>query len=159
MSQCSASLVGVAGLGRLVLKLHFVEPEYEKRKRNELKESTVSSFFTIVCFLCAVNSPGYQPQPMILTSAGQLPSKAIVHVVGQRNPVEIRSIVLGVLKLCEGKNFQSVSFPALGTGKRTQQQRSRTNVKSCHVVGLMCRYRRFQQPQTGISTWRENVTP
>uniref|UniRef100_A0A3Q3WW47 Poly [ADP-ribose] polymerase n=1 Tax=Mola mola TaxID=94237 RepID=A0A3Q3WW47_MOLML len=62
-----------------------------------------------------VNSPGYQPRPMILTSAGQLPSRAIIHVVGRNEPTEIKNIVLAVLKLCEENSFQSVSFPALGT--------------------------------------------
>lgn len=57
---------------------------------------------------------------MILTSAGQLPCRAIVHVVGQSNPADIKNTVYSVLKLCEEQKFQSVAFPALGTGVRTQ---------------------------------------
>lgn len=57
---------------------------------------------------------------MILTSAGQLPCRAIIHVVGQNNPVDIKNTVYSVLKLCEEKKFQSAAFPALGTGVRTR---------------------------------------
>lgn len=53
---------------------------------------------------------------MILTSAGKLPSKHIVHVVAIRDPVKIKDIVISVLKLCEENKFSSVTFPALGTG-------------------------------------------
>ncbi|XP_037535922.1 protein mono-ADP-ribosyltransferase PARP14 [Nematolebias whitei] len=64
-----------------------------------------------------VNSPGYLPRGMILTSAGQLPARFIVHVVGQNDPVKIKDIVKGVLKLCEENKVMSVAFPALGTGQ------------------------------------------
>lgn len=53
---------------------------------------------------------------MILTSAGRLPSKAIVHVV-IASPAAIKSTVSSVLKLCEEKSFQAAAFPALGTGE------------------------------------------
>ncbi|XP_076747409.1 protein mono-ADP-ribosyltransferase PARP14 isoform X3 [Maylandia zebra] len=58
-----------------------------------------------------------QPPPMILTSAGQLPSRNIVHVVGQNDPASIKNTVYSVLKVCEENKFSSVTFPALGTGK------------------------------------------
>ncbi|XP_040011244.1 protein mono-ADP-ribosyltransferase PARP14-like isoform X2 [Xiphias gladius] len=64
-----------------------------------------------------VNSPGYRACPMILTSAGNLSSKSIVHVVGQNDPAKIKDMVYSVLKLCEENKFSSVSFPALGTGQ------------------------------------------
>uniref|UniRef100_A0A4W6DZF5 Poly [ADP-ribose] polymerase n=1 Tax=Lates calcarifer TaxID=8187 RepID=A0A4W6DZF5_LATCA len=64
-----------------------------------------------------VNSPGYQPGPLILTSAGNLPSKHIIHVVGQNDPAKIKDMVYSVLKVCEENKFNSVSFPALGTGQ------------------------------------------
>nr|XP_046242508.1 protein mono-ADP-ribosyltransferase PARP14-like isoform X2 [Scatophagus argus] len=64
-----------------------------------------------------VKSPGYQPRPMILTSAGSLPSKNIIHVVGQSDPAKIKNMVYAVLKVCEENKFSSVSFPALGTGQ------------------------------------------
>ncbi|XP_031164633.1 protein mono-ADP-ribosyltransferase PARP14-like isoform X3 [Sander lucioperca] len=64
-----------------------------------------------------VNSPNYQPDPFILTSAGQLPSTHIIHVVGQNDPAKIKDVVYKVLKFCEENKFSSVSFPALGTGQ------------------------------------------
>ncbi|KAM9360379.1 protein mono-ADP-ribosyltransferase PARP14-like [Symphorus nematophorus] len=64
-----------------------------------------------------VNSPGYQPRPLILTSAGLLPSRNIIHIVGQSDPAKIKDIVFSVLKVCEENKFNSVSFPALGTGQ------------------------------------------
>ncbi|XP_067429769.1 protein mono-ADP-ribosyltransferase PARP14-like isoform X1 [Thunnus thynnus] len=64
-----------------------------------------------------VNSPGYQPRPMIVTSAGLLPSKNIIHIVGQTDPANIKEVVYSVLKVCEDNKFSSVSFPALGTGQ------------------------------------------
>ncbi|KAI3372978.1 hypothetical protein L3Q82_023420, partial [Scortum barcoo] len=66
--------------------------------------------------LKSVNSPGYQPRPMILTSAGQLPSRNILHIVGLNDPAKIKEMVYSVLKVCEENNFSSVAFPALGTG-------------------------------------------
>uniref|UniRef100_A0A7N9B1T9 Poly [ADP-ribose] polymerase n=1 Tax=Mastacembelus armatus TaxID=205130 RepID=A0A7N9B1T9_9TELE len=59
---------------------------------------------------------GYQSSPMIRTSAGKLPSKNILHVVGQNDPAKINEMVLRVLNVCEENKFSSVSLPALGTG-------------------------------------------
>uniref|UniRef100_A0A3Q3GV61 Poly [ADP-ribose] polymerase n=1 Tax=Labrus bergylta TaxID=56723 RepID=A0A3Q3GV61_9LABR len=53
---------------------------------------------------------------MIVTSAGQLPSRNIIHIVGQSDPVRIKEMVYSVLKICEENKFKSVAFPALGTG-------------------------------------------
>ncbi|XP_036953428.1 protein mono-ADP-ribosyltransferase PARP14-like isoform X1 [Acanthopagrus latus] len=64
-----------------------------------------------------VSSPGYQPRPMILTSGGRLPSRNIIHIVGQSDPAKIKDVVYAVLKVCEENRFSSVSFPALGTGQ------------------------------------------
>ncbi|XP_074495688.1 protein mono-ADP-ribosyltransferase PARP14-like [Sebastes fasciatus] len=63
-----------------------------------------------------VSSPSYQPGLFILTSAGLLPSRHIIHVVGQNDPAKIKDMVYSVLKFCEENKFISVSFPALGTG-------------------------------------------
>uniref|UniRef100_A0A3Q2E0U3 Poly [ADP-ribose] polymerase n=1 Tax=Cyprinodon variegatus TaxID=28743 RepID=A0A3Q2E0U3_CYPVA len=63
-----------------------------------------------------VNSPGYTPRGMIMTTGGLLPSRNIIHVVGQNDAVKIKEIVQAVLKLCEENKFSSVAFPALGTG-------------------------------------------
>ncbi|KAM9858362.1 protein mono-ADP-ribosyltransferase PARP14-like isoform 2-T2 [Aulostomus maculatus] len=64
-----------------------------------------------------VNSQGSKLRPMILTSAGQLPCRNILHVVGHSDPASIKNIVYSVLKVCEENKFSSVSFPALGTGR------------------------------------------
>ncbi|KAM4615976.1 protein mono-ADP-ribosyltransferase PARP14-like isoform 2-T2 [Polymixia lowei] len=64
-----------------------------------------------------VSAPGYQQRMMILTSAGLLPSRVIIHVIGQNDPVKIRDTVYSVLKTCEDNKFSSVAFPALGTGQ------------------------------------------
>uniref|UniRef100_A0A3B5Q6Q4 Poly [ADP-ribose] polymerase n=1 Tax=Xiphophorus maculatus TaxID=8083 RepID=A0A3B5Q6Q4_XIPMA len=63
-----------------------------------------------------VNSPGYMPRSMIMTSGGQLPCSNIIHIVGQNDATKIREMVQGVLKVCEENKFRSVAFPALGTG-------------------------------------------
>lgn len=77
-----------------------------------------SAGLTVVqeCFQI-VNSPGYQHRPMILTSAGLLPSRNIIHIVGQNDPANIKDMVYAVLKFCEDNKLSSVSFPALGTGQ------------------------------------------
>uniref|UniRef100_A0A3Q1CRV3 Poly [ADP-ribose] polymerase n=1 Tax=Amphiprion ocellaris TaxID=80972 RepID=A0A3Q1CRV3_AMPOC len=62
-----------------------------------------------------LNSPGLQSRPMILTSAGRLPCRGIVHIVGQNDPLKIKDMVCSVLKTCEHNKFSSVCFPALGT--------------------------------------------
>uniref|UniRef100_W5M0F0 Poly [ADP-ribose] polymerase n=1 Tax=Lepisosteus oculatus TaxID=7918 RepID=W5M0F0_LEPOC len=50
------------------------------------------------------------------TGAGKLPAKHIVHMVGQTTESAITVSMCKVLKACEAKKIQSVSFPALGTG-------------------------------------------
>ncbi|XP_027872328.1 protein mono-ADP-ribosyltransferase PARP14-like [Xiphophorus couchianus] len=64
-----------------------------------------------------VNSPGYMPRSMIMTSGGQLPCSNIIHIVGQNDATKIKEMVQGVLKVCEENKFRSVAFPALGTGQ------------------------------------------
>ncbi|KAL7391183.1 hypothetical protein ABVT39_005598 [Epinephelus coioides] len=64
-----------------------------------------------------VSSPNYQPSQFIMTSGGLLPSRHIIHVVGQNDPAKIKDIVYSLLKYCEENKFKSVSFPALGTGQ------------------------------------------
>uniref|UniRef100_A0A8C9SP92 Poly [ADP-ribose] polymerase n=1 Tax=Scleropages formosus TaxID=113540 RepID=A0A8C9SP92_SCLFO len=54
---------------------------------------------------------------MIMTQAGGLKSKKIIHIVGQTDPVQIRECVTAVLQMCSKNNLTSVSFPALGTGQ------------------------------------------
>lgn len=64
-----------------------------------------------------VTSPNHQPGQFIVTSAGLLPSRHIIHVVGQNDPAKIKEVVYSVLKFCEENKFKSISFPALGTGQ------------------------------------------
>lgn len=60
---------------------------------------------------------GVQPNDgVVLTTAGNLPFKHIVHMVGQTKEKEIISCMYKVLKKCEEQQIRSVSFPALGTG-------------------------------------------
>ncbi|XP_060731719.1 uncharacterized protein parp14rs3 isoform X3 [Tachysurus vachellii] len=60
---------------------------------------------------------GVQPgDGVVLTTAGQLPFKHIIHMVGQTKEKEITNCMYKVLKKCEENKIQSVSFPALGTG-------------------------------------------
>ncbi|KAI4880408.1 hypothetical protein NFI96_019082 [Prochilodus magdalenae] len=60
---------------------------------------------------------GTQPSDgVVLTKAGDLPFKNIVHMVGQTSEAEITRCMFNVLKKCEENKIQSVSFPALGTG-------------------------------------------
>lgn len=63
-----------------------------------------------------VNSTNFQPCNMILTSAGRLSCKHIVHLVGDSNPKNITDKVYEVLTFCEKRKLTSVSFPAVGTG-------------------------------------------
>lgn len=53
---------------------------------------------------------------MIMTSAGLLPCKHIIHILGHNDPSKIKDIVYEVLKTCEKHKLTSVAFPALGTG-------------------------------------------
>ncbi|NXM84284.1 PAR14 polymerase, partial [Oenanthe oenanthe] len=50
----------------------------------------------------------------IITQAGNLPCKNIIHVVAQD---DIRSLVSQVLQECELQQYTSVAFPAIGTGE------------------------------------------
>ncbi|KAK7933379.1 hypothetical protein WMY93_004275 [Mugilogobius chulae] len=63
-----------------------------------------------------VNSAGYQDRPLIITSAGQLPCRNIIHAVGTNKPSLVKELVYSVLKICEQQGLSSVAFPALGTG-------------------------------------------
>ncbi|KAM9486658.1 protein mono-ADP-ribosyltransferase PARP14 isoform 1-T1 [Clarias gariepinus] len=60
---------------------------------------------------------GVQPgDGVVLTSAGNLPVKHIIHMVGQTKEKDITNSMYKVLKKCEENKIESVSFPALGTG-------------------------------------------
>ncbi|KAG7465334.1 hypothetical protein MATL_G00175290 [Megalops atlanticus] len=57
-----------------------------------------------------------QSNTMIMTKAGNLPCKTIIHI--DTSNQEIKEIMYRVLQECEQNNFTSVAFPALGTGLR-----------------------------------------
>ncbi|RVE68775.1 hypothetical protein OJAV_G00095060 [Oryzias javanicus] len=84
-----------------------------------VSKAILSSAGSMVQRECAkiVSSPSYQGRAMIMTGAGQLPSKHIIHIASQNNADYIRSVVYEVLKLSEKNRFTSVAFPALGTGQ------------------------------------------
>lgn len=57
----------------------------------------------------------------VLTSAGQLPFKAIIHVAGinilwQASEWSIRQSVRNAMALAHEKGFQSIAFPLIGAG-------------------------------------------
>ncbi|KAM4609213.1 protein mono-ADP-ribosyltransferase PARP14 [Polymixia lowei] len=60
---------------------------------------------------------GTQPSDgVVITKPGNLPTKHIIHMVGQTKEKDITNSMLKALKMCEDHKIQSVSFPALGTG-------------------------------------------
>lgn len=68
------------------------------------------------------SAPAASPNAgIIMTQAGNLQCKKIIHVVGQANKSLIQNIVKSVLQKCEANSYTSVSFPAIGTGEFHQQ--------------------------------------
>ncbi|KAF7661629.1 hypothetical protein LDENG_00257320 [Lucifuga dentata] len=64
-----------------------------------------------------VNSPGYQQRMLILTSAGLLPNKAIVHVVGTNEPSHIRNVVHAVILTSAGLLPNKAIVHVVGTNE------------------------------------------
>ncbi|XP_029985691.1 protein mono-ADP-ribosyltransferase PARP14-like isoform X1 [Sphaeramia orbicularis] len=91
-----------------------------------------------------VNSQGFQSRPLILTSAGHLPSRNIVHIVGQNDPSRIKELVYAVLKVCEENRFRTVCFPALGTG----QGGAKPSVVADAMVEAVVEFVRKKQPRS-----------
>ncbi|MFT7809774.1 poly ADP-ribose polymerase 14-like [Arapaima gigas] len=61
---------------------------------------------------------GSQPNcGIIMTAPGNLPCRNIIHVYVKNDPMDIKEKILSVLLMCEENEFNSVSFPALGTGR------------------------------------------
>ena len=84
----------------------------------------------------------------VLTGAGRLPYKAIIHVAGinlmwRASEYSIRKSVSSAIELAEARDFRSIAFPAIGSGSggfdanksleimadEVQQIRSRIHVK------------------------------
>ncbi|NWV19113.1 PAR14 polymerase, partial [Origma solitaria] len=55
-----------------------------------------------------------RPSNYIITQAGNLPCKNIIHFVAQN---DIKFLVSQVLQVCEQRQYTSVAFPAIGTGE------------------------------------------
>ncbi|TDH12644.1 hypothetical protein EPR50_G00049200 [Perca flavescens] len=111
-SQVSSPSLGVYRIQMGQLTLEVSSGDITKEACDVIINSSNQGFT-----LKSVNSPNYQPGLFILTSAGQLPSTHIIHVVGQNDPANIKDVVYTVLKFCEENKLRSVSFPALGTGQ------------------------------------------
>uniref|UniRef100_A0A3Q3SM17 Poly [ADP-ribose] polymerase n=1 Tax=Mastacembelus armatus TaxID=205130 RepID=A0A3Q3SM17_9TELE len=92
---------------------------------------------------CSQIGPMLRSSPMIMTSAGKLPSKNILHVVGQNDPAKINEMVLRVLNVCEDNKFSSVSLPALGTG----QGGASPSAVADAMVGAVVEFVRKKQPR------------
>uniref|UniRef100_A0A4W3H684 Poly [ADP-ribose] polymerase n=1 Tax=Callorhinchus milii TaxID=7868 RepID=A0A4W3H684_CALMI len=60
-------------------------------------------------------------QRLIMTKAGNLQCKNIIHIVGGKDPNQIQDAVQIVLQECERNQFSSVAFPAFGTGMNPSQ--------------------------------------
>lgn len=68
--------------------------------------------------------PNFRPIPLggaVLTTAGRLPYKAIIHVAGinmlwRASERSIRDSVKHAMKLAHDKNFESIAFPIIGAG-------------------------------------------
>jgi len=57
----------------------------------------------------------------VITSAGHLPARFVIHAVGPRwgegnEDAKLRSAVENSLKLAEQQNFQTISLPAISSG-------------------------------------------
>ncbi|XP_065148690.2 poly(ADP-ribose) polymerase family member 14-related sequence 1 isoform X2 [Paramisgurnus dabryanus] len=61
---------------------------------------------------------GTQPNKgYIMTQAGNLQCKKIIHIAAQSNAVHIEKLVKRALEKCAKEKFTSISFPAIGTGQ------------------------------------------
>lgn len=65
---------------------------------------------------------GYVPTGnTVMTNAGKLPCKAVIHVVGPRNGegkenAKLTLAINNILNLAQQNNFKSISIPAISTG-------------------------------------------
>ncbi|XP_073710890.1 protein mono-ADP-ribosyltransferase PARP14-like [Misgurnus anguillicaudatus] len=61
---------------------------------------------------------GSQPNKVyIMTQAGNLQCKKIIHIAAQNNAADIAKLVKSALEKCAKEKFTSISFPAIGTGQ------------------------------------------
>ncbi|XP_071793808.1 protein mono-ADP-ribosyltransferase PARP14-like isoform X2 [Asterias amurensis] len=74
-----------------------------------------------------------------VTGAGSLLCKSIVHVVTPNTPEGIKAVVAKALQRAEKDGFQSLSFPALGTGNVGQSVSSCADVMLKAIGEFACR--------------------
>jgi O-acetyl-ADP-ribose deacetylase (regulator of RNase III) len=86
------------------------------------------------------------PMPLgstVLTSAGKLPFKGIIHVAGinmlwRASETSIRDSLRNAIKITDENGFQSIAFPVIGAGSAASIRRRRsrscsTNYKSWNL--------------------------
>ncbi|XP_076023940.1 protein mono-ADP-ribosyltransferase PARP14-like [Genypterus blacodes] len=76
-------------------------------------------------------------QVMIMTRAGNLQCKKILHLVGQTKPQNIHAAVRDALQMCVKHSHTSVSFPAIGTGQGNVQARQVADAMLDAVVDVL----------------------
>ncbi|XP_069010893.1 poly(ADP-ribose) polymerase family member 14-related sequence 1 isoform X2 [Embiotoca jacksoni] len=92
---------------------------------------------------------GAQPNPgMIMTQAGKLNCKKILHLVGQSDQVKINKAVKDALQMC-ANNYTSVSFPAIGTGQGNVQVKQVADAMLDAVIDVFS-----QNPSSALTTVR-----
>lgn len=68
-----------------------------------------------MCFPGAKTDSG-----LMMTQAGNLQCKKIIHISAQSNAVMIQKHVRKALEMCAKEKLTSIAFPAIGTGKNTR---------------------------------------
>lgn len=62
--------------------------------------------------------PGAQTNSgLIMTQAGNLQCKKIIHIAAHSDAVRIQKHVRKALEMCVKEKFTSIAFPAIGTGE------------------------------------------
>ncbi|XP_063285518.1 protein mono-ADP-ribosyltransferase PARP15-like isoform X2 [Pelobates fuscus] len=91
-----------------------------------LTNSSLSHNFGISKAILAAGGPSLQDeckikgkQPhgdVVVTGAGNLKCKNVIHVIGATRPQKITNAVMSVLQECDKNNLGTVAIPAIGTG-------------------------------------------
>ncbi|KAM3607106.1 uncharacterized protein V6R79_001842 [Siganus canaliculatus] len=88
-------------------------------------------------------------QGYILTRAGNLKCKRILHVPGKGDPAAIHKLVKVALEKCVNNSFTSVSFPAIGTGQGNAQAKQVADAMLDAVIDVLS-----QNPSSAMKTVR-----
>lgn len=85
--------------------------------------------------LCVL--PGAQTNSgLIMTQAGNLQCKKIIHISAQNNAVVIQNNVKKALEMCAKEKLTSIAFPAIGTGENKLNKTKKKGKKRNSVVDL-----------------------